>query len=221
MRRDEHAARAPQLIQTRTGGQAHTIAAVAQPDQTDITALLKAWGKGDESALEQLTPLVYARLRAQARRYIRGERSGLTLQSTALVHETYLRLIDAKVANWRDRLHFFALSSQLMRRILVDAARARTAMKRGGRAARVTHTSTMDLDRIAAADSGAASLCDLDDALKTLGQLDPRRAQVIELRFFGGLSVDETADVLQVSTQTVMRDWRLAKAWLARELRGE
>ena len=194
---------------------------MTRPDRADITALLKAWGKGDESALEQLTPLVYAQLRAQARRYVRGERSGLTLQSTALVHETYLRLIDAKVTNWQDRLHFFALSAQLMRRILVDAARARTAKKRGGRTARVQHTSTMDLDRIAAADSGAASLCDLDDALETLGRLDPRRAQVIELRFFGGLSVDETADVLRVSTQTVMRDWRLAKAWLARELRGE
>ena len=189
-------------------------------DHTDITGLLKAWGQGDEGALQQLTPLVYAQLRAQARRYIRGERSGLTLESTALVHETYLRLIDVRVTSWSDRAHFFALSAQLMRRILVDAARARSAKKRGGRAAPVQRTATMDLDQIAAADSSAASLIELNEALETLARIDPRRAQVVELRFFGGLTVDETADVLQVSTQTVMRDWRLAKAWLARELRG-
>jgi RNA polymerase sigma factor (TIGR02999 family) len=194
---------------------------VTRPDRTDITGLLKAWAQGDESALEQLTPLVYAQLRAQARRYMRSERSGLTLQSTALVHETYLRLIDAKVANWHDRVHFFALSAQLMRRILVDAARTRTAAKRGGRAVRLEHASAVDLDQIPDADSSAATLCELDDALRTLTRIDPRRAKVIELRFFGGLSVDETADVLHVSAQTVMRDWRLARAWLARELRGE
>jgi RNA polymerase sigma factor (TIGR02999 family) len=194
---------------------------VRPAERSDITGLLKAWGQGDESALEELTPLVYAQLRAQARRHMRNERSGLTLQSTALVHETYLRLIDARVAEWRDRVHFFALSAQLMRRILVDAARARTAAKRGGRAPRVQYESPVDLDRIATADSSAASLCALDDALGALGRIDPRRARVIELRFFGGLSVDETADVLHVSPQTVMRDWRLARAWLARELRGE
>jgi len=193
---------------------------VSRLDHTDITGLLKSWSSGDESALEQLTPLVYAQLRAQARRYIRGERPGLTLQSTALVHETYLRLVDVRVTDWQDRAHFFALSAQLMRRILVDAARARTAKKRGG-AGRIQATSTLDLDQIAAADSSAASLCALNDALETLSRLDARRAQVVELRFFGGLSVDETADVLRVSTQTVLRDWRLAKAWLARELRGE
>jgi RNA polymerase sigma-70 factor, ECF subfamily len=193
---------------------------VTRLDHTDITGLLKAWGKGDETALERLTPLVYAQLRAQARRYIRGERSGLTLQSAALVHETYLRLIDVRITSWTDRAHFFALSAQLMRRILVDAARARGAKKRGGRAARVQRPATMDLDQIAAAESSAASLCELNDALEALARIDPRRAQVVELRFFGGLTVDETADVLQVSTQTVMRDWRLAKAWLARELRG-
>jgi RNA polymerase sigma factor (TIGR02999 family) len=194
---------------------------VSRLNQTDITGLLKSWSNGDEAALEQLTPLVYAQLRAQARRFMRGERSGLTLQSTGLVHETYLRLIDVRVTDWHDRAQFFALSAQLMRRILVDAARARTAQKRGGRAARIQGISTLDLDQIAAADSSAASLCELNDALETLSRLDPRRAQVVELRFFGGLSVDETADVLQVSTQTVMRDWRLAKAWLARELRGD
>ena len=190
-------------------------------DHTDITGLLKSWSRGDEAALAQLTPLVYAQLRAQARRHMRGERSGATLQSTALVHETYLRLVDVRVTDWQDRAHFFALSAQLMRRILVDAARARNAQKRGGPAARVQGVSTPDLDQVAAADSSAALLCELNDALETLRGLDPRRAQVIELRFFGGLSVDETADVLQVSPQTVMRDWRLAKVWLARELRGE
>lgn len=188
-------------------------------DSPDITGLLKAWSTGDESALAQLTPLVYAHLRAQARRHMRGERAELTLQSTALVHETYLRLIDVKVTDWRDRAHFFALSAQLMRRILVDAARTRNAKKRGGPEARLHGTSTPDLDQLAA-DSGAAAFCELNDALDALSRLDPRRAHVIELRFFGGLSVDETAEVLQVSPQTVMRDWRLAKAWLARELRG-
>jgi RNA polymerase sigma factor (TIGR02999 family) len=194
---------------------------VTLTDSTDITGLLKAWGQGDEAALEQLTPLVYAQLRAQARRYMRNERSGVTLQSTALVHETYLRLIDARDVDWRDRVHFFALSAQLMRRILVDAARARAAAKRGGRAARVEHASAVDLDQIPTADLSAALLCELDDALEDLTRIDPRRAKVIELRFFGGLSVEETAEALEVSPQTVMRDWRLARAWLGRELRGE
>jgi RNA polymerase sigma factor (TIGR02999 family) len=194
---------------------------VTLPDSTDITGLLKAWGQGDQAALEQLTPLVYAQLRAQARRYMRNERSGATLQSTALVHETYLRLIDARNVDWRDRVHFFALSAQLMRRILVDAARARAAAKRGGRAARVEHASAVDLDQIPSADLSAALLCELDDALEDLTRIDPRRAKVIELRFFGGLSVEETAEALEVSPQTVMRDWRLARAWLGRELRGE
>jgi RNA polymerase sigma factor (TIGR02999 family) len=194
---------------------------VTLTDSTDITGLLKAWGQGDEAALEQLTPLVYAQLRAQARRYMRNERSGVTLQSTALVHETYLRLIDARDVDWRDRVHFFALSAQLMRRILVDAARARAAAKRGGRAARVEHASAVDLDQIPTADLSAALLCELDDALEDLTRIDPRRAKVVELRFFGGLSVEETAEALEVSPQTVMRDWRLARAWLGRELRGE
>lgn len=193
---------------------------VAPINQNDITGLLKAWGRGDSGALEQLTPLVYAQLRAQARRQMRNERSGATLQSTGLVHEVYLRLINAQQVDWRDRAHFFALSAQLMRRILVDAARARAAGKRGGREARFEHASAVDLDQIATADVSASSLCALDDALESLTQMDPRRAQVIDLRFFGGLSIEETAEVLQVSPQTVMRDWRLARAWLARELRG-
>ena len=188
-------------------------------DGIDITRLLKAWGRGDEQALEQLMPLVYAELRAQARRCMRHERSGVTLQSTALVHEVYLRLTKAQDVDWKDRVHFFALSAQIMRRVLVDAARARSAVKRGGGAVRVEHSSAIDFDQMPTVDSDAAfPLCALDDALKSLAQIDPRRAKVIELRFFGGLSVDETAEALHVSAQTVLRDWRLAREWLAREL---
>jgi RNA polymerase sigma factor (TIGR02999 family) len=194
---------------------------VAPLDSVDITGLLKAWGQGDQRALEQLMPLVYSQLRAQARRYMRGEGSGATLQSTALVHEVYLRLTRAQEVDCHDRVHFFALSAQIMRRILVDAARARAAAKRGGGAARAEHSSALDLDQIPTDESNASSLCALDDALESLMRLDPRRARVIELRFFGGLSVEETADILQVSTQTVLRDWRLARAWLAREVRGD
>jgi RNA polymerase sigma factor (TIGR02999 family) len=195
---------------------------VARLDSADITELLKAWGQGDQRALEELMPLVYAELRAQARRYMRNERSSVTLQSTAVVHEVYLRLTNARDVDCHDRVHFFALSARIMRRILVDAARARAASKRGGGHVRAEHSSAVDLDQIPIIDSdGPSSLCGLDDALESLARIDPRRAKVIELRFFGGLSVDETADVLQVSPQTVMRDWRLARAWLTRELRGD
>ena len=195
---------------------------MTRPNPDDVTGLLKAWGHGDQAALEQLTPLVYAQLRAQASRYMRNERPGVTLQSTALVHEVYLRLIHAQDVDCHDRAHFFALSAQLMRRILVDAARARGAVRRGGGAVHVEHTSEVDMDQLSvAADASASSLCALDDALEDLTRMDPRRAKVIELRFFGGLSVEETATVLQVSPQTVMRDWRLARAWLARELRSK
>jgi RNA polymerase sigma factor (TIGR02999 family) len=194
---------------------------VALANSVDITGLLRAWGEGDQAAFDQLMPLVYAQLEGQARRQMRNERSGLTLQSTAVVHEVYLRLTRAQDVDCRDRVHFFALAAQVMRRVLVDAARARAALKRGGAAQTAEHSTAVDLDSIAADDSNAAiSLCALHDALETLAQIDPRRAKVIELRFFGGLSVDETAEVLQVSPQTVMRDWRLARAWLARELRG-
>jgi RNA polymerase sigma factor (TIGR02999 family) len=192
---------------------------VTQPDRADITGLLQAWSRGDEGALEKLTPLVYAQLRVQARRYLRKERSGVTLESTGLVHELYLRLTRSEHVDWQDRAHFFALCAQLMRRILVDAARARRASKRGGAAERIEHAS-VDLDQVAASDTSARSLCALDDALEELRRIDPRRVQVVEMRFFGGLTVEETASVLQVSPQTVMRDWRLARAWLARELRA-
>jgi RNA polymerase sigma factor (TIGR02999 family) len=190
-------------------------------ERTDLTGLLKAWSAGDQDALEQLTPLVYDELRAHARRYMRSERSGATLQSTALVHEVYLRLLDADRIDWNDRVHFFALSAQLMRRILVDAARARTAVKRGGPARRVGHLSPVEFDQLPDPESDAASLCALDEALEQLTRIDPRRAKVVELRFFGGLSVEETARILQLSPQSVMRDWRLARAWLACELGGE
>jgi RNA polymerase sigma factor (TIGR02999 family) len=194
---------------------------VARLDSVDITSLLKAWRGGDQVALDELMPLVYDRLRAQARRHMRMERSGEILQTTALVHEVYLRLARGQDVDWHDRVHFFALSAQLMRRILIDAARARTAAKRGGAAAKLNHSSAVDLDQIPTIESSASSLCALDDALESLTRIDPRRAQVVELRFFGGLSVEETAEALQISPQTVMRDWRLARAWLARELRSE
>jgi RNA polymerase sigma factor (TIGR02999 family) len=167
-----------------------------------------------------LTPLLYEQLRRLAREFVRREAVGQPLQATALVHEAYLRLIDARAVNWRDRTHFLAVSATIMRRILIDAARARRAAKRGGHVVHVDHHTAVDFDALPTRGSEqAAALCALDDALTTLERLDGRRAQVVELRFFGGLTVGETAQVLHVSTQTVMRDWALAKAWLARELR--
>jgi RNA polymerase sigma-70 factor (ECF subfamily) len=178
-----------------------------------VTQLLKAWSAGDQAALDKLAPAVHNELRRMARNYMRRERQGHTLQATALVNEAYLRLVDIAGVNWQDRAHFFAVSAQMMRRILVDAARARGTEKRGGPMPRV------DLDDIPAVASGkAAELVALDDALKELAKFDPRKAQVIELRFFGGLSVEESAVVLKISPQSVMRDWKLAKAWMMREL---
>jgi RNA polymerase sigma factor (TIGR02999 family) len=189
------------------------------PAAPEITVLLRAWGNGDPAALDRLTPLVYDELHRLARRYMRNERAGNTLQTTALVNEAYLRLVDAKGAGWHDRVHFFAVSAQIMRRILVDAARARFSVKRGGQARRVEHSSAFDLDAIPDVASGRdRELVAIDDALNTLAGMDPRKARVIELRFFGGLSVEETAEVLKISPQSVMRDWKLAKAWLTREL---
>ena len=188
-------------------------------DAREITQLLKAWGNGDESALERLTPLVYGRLRRLAWHYVRHERAGHSIRGTALVHEVFLRLMESSAIDWRDRSHFFAVASQAMRRILVDAARARGAAKRGGGLERVD-VSGPELERVAADGDRSGEVCALDDALTTLAGIDPRRAKVVELRFFGGLSVEETADVLGVSAQTVMRDWKTAKAWLARELKN-
>jgi RNA polymerase sigma factor (TIGR02999 family) len=184
-----------------------------------ITDLLQAWGRGDPDALTQLTPLVYAQLRKLAGNQMRRERVGQELQTTALVHEAYLRLVRIGDLRWQDRTHFFAVSARIMRRILVDGARARRRVKRGGGAAYEAHDGPFDFDRLAASKTERSSeLCALDDALESLATVDARRAQVVELRFFGGLTVDETADVLSVSPQTVMRDWRLARAWLTREL---
>jgi RNA polymerase sigma factor (TIGR02999 family) len=193
---------------------------VGPTKSAEITTLLKAWSNGDRSALDRLTPLLYDELRRLAHRYMRHERAGNTLQTTALVNEAYLRLVDVKGVDWRDRIHFLAVAARIMRRVLVDAARRRASAKRGGGMARVDHSTPVDLDQLAATGfQRAIELCALDDALETLAHMDARRAQVIELRFFGGLTVEETAEVLKISPQSVMRDWKLARAWLARELR--
>ncbi len=189
-------------------------------NSAEITTLLKAWGQGDAAALDRLTPLLYDELRHQARGYMRHERPGHTLQTTALVNEAYLRLVDVKGVDWQDRVHFLAVAARIMRRILVDAARARASVKRGGEMERVDHSTAVDFDQLPAGHTDrAAELVALDVALSSLSQMDPRRGQVIELRFFGGLTVEETAEVLNISPQSVMRDWKLARAWLARELR--
>jgi RNA polymerase sigma factor (TIGR02999 family) len=191
---------------------------VTPSDSQEISMLLKAWGNGDQAALDHLAPLVYAELHRMARRHMRKE-SENTLQTTALVNEAYLRLVDAKGVACKDRTHFFALSAQIMRRILVDAARARVAAKRGGDAPRLDHSGAVNLDEIAGnASQRSAEVLALDQALDELARVDARKARVIELRFFGGLSVEETAEVLQISAQSVMRDWKLARAWLVREL---
>lgn len=184
-----------------------------------ITGLLKAWVGGDSAAQEKLIPLIYDELRRLASRHRRRARGGETLQTTALVHEAYMRLVDIHNVDWHDRVHFFAVSAQLMRRILIDAARARAAAKRGGPAGPMDRFVALNLEEIPAPDSRrAAELIALDDALINLAELDPRRARVVELRVFGGLTVEETAEALDLSSQSVMRDWKLAKAWLLREL---
>ena len=178
-----------------------------------VTELLLAWGEGDETALDQLVPLVHAELRCMAARYMAGERVGHTLQPTALVNELYLRLVDVDRVRWQNRSHFFAVAARLMRRVLVDSARSRGYQKRGGGAERVT------FDEAIAIDIGRGhELLALDDALAALAQLSPRQSQVVEMRFFAGLSIEEIASVLGVSAATVMRDWKLSKSWLLREL---
>jgi RNA polymerase sigma factor (TIGR02999 family) len=181
-----------------------------------VTALLLKWQAGDERALERLVPLVHRELQRIARRCLAGERVGHSLQATALVNEAYLRLIDAKGIAWQDRAHFLSVAARVMRRLLVDRARARHASKRGGHAARVTFDEALAVSNEVGQDFGA-----LDDALRALAAFDERKSRVVELRFFGGLSVKETALVLGVSSSTVMGDWKLAKAWLQREMRGE
>ena len=182
----------------------------------DISELLVAWGHGDESALERLMPLVYDELRRLAHGYMRRERVGHTLQTTALVNEAYLRLVSWKDARWQNRAHFFAVSAGMMRRILVDFARERQYLKRGGNALQVS------LSEAAAFAGGVETdLVALDEALRSLAKVDLRKAQMVEMRFFGGLSIAEVAEVLKVSEETVNRDWRLAKVWLLRELSRE
>jgi RNA polymerase sigma factor (TIGR02999 family) len=178
----------------------------------DVTKLLRDWTGGDRSALDRLMPVVYEELRRTAAAYMQRERTGHTLQATALINEAYLRVIDLTRIEWRDRTHFFALCAQMMRRILVDHARSRKYLKRGGGARAIT------LDDYMAIAEPTAELIALDDALNALAIRDERKARVVELRFFGGLSVDETATVLEVSPQTVLRDWSLSKTWLAREM---
>jgi RNA polymerase sigma factor (TIGR02999 family) len=180
----------------------------------DVSTLLRAWSDGDQRALAQLMPIVYDELRRLARHYMKRERAGHSLQTTALVNEAYMRLVDYKRMHWQNRAHFLAVSAQAMRRILVDHARRRN-VKRGADAEHVS----LDVAAIVCTDR-SSDFVSLDDALNALAERAPRKAKVVELRFFGGLSVDETAEVLHVSSITVMRDWKTAKAWLYRELTG-
>ena len=183
---------------------------------SETTQLLRAWAGGDEQALPELVPRVHRELRKLAGHFLKNERAGNTLQATDLVQEVYLRLVDVNQMDWQHRAHFFAVSATLMRRILFDRARRRTAAKRGGRAPVLNLDEAPDLSV-----SRSREMLALDDALNALAAVDPRKARIVELRFFGGLSVKETAAVVKVSPDTVMRDWQLARAWLLTELRGQ
>jgi RNA polymerase sigma factor (TIGR02999 family) len=189
----------------------------APPANGDVSALLRAWSAGDQHAIQALTPIVYAELHRLARHYMRRERSDHSLQATALVNEAYMRLADYRRMQWRDRAHFFAVSAQVMRRILVDHAR-RHNVKRGRG---VQHVSLDDVVVVAAGPEAETNLVALDEALVGLARVDPRKAQIVEMRFFGGLSVEEIGEVLSVSPGTIKRDWRAAKAWLYQELTRE
>jgi RNA polymerase sigma factor (TIGR02999 family) len=186
------------------------------PAPQNVTELLIGWSKGDKEALDSLVPLVYDELRRQAARYLRRERVGHTLQTTALIHEAYLRLVDQRNVHWQNRAHFFGIAAQLMRRILVDHARTKKRAKRGGSDVRVSlseatlKTQGQDLDIVA-----------LDEALERLAAIDEQQSKIVELRFFSGLTVEETAEVLSISPATVKRDWSMAKAWLHREISSE
>jgi RNA polymerase sigma factor (TIGR02999 family) len=185
----------------------------------EITTLLKEWGTGDTSALDRLIPLVYRELKRMARWHMRRSDSR-TIQATALVHEAYLRLVDLTSVEWQDRAHFYAVSARVMRGILVDAARARQAQRRGGLLQRVNPVAGFDVDHVPdLASQRAAEILAIHDELEHLAKVNSRQMQVVEMRFFGGLSVEETAEVLKISPQSVKRDWKLAKAWLRRELR--
>jgi RNA polymerase sigma factor (TIGR02999 family) len=187
---------------------------VVQPAQ--VTRLLLAWNQGDDAALDELLPIVYAELRRLARSYMARERDGHTLQPTALINELYLRLVDVRKVQWQNRAQFVAVCARLMRRVLVDAARSRRSTKRGGQAQQIPFD-----ERLAPQGGRQDELLALDEALNRLAETRPRPSQVVELRVFGGLTVEECAEALHVSTETVMRDWRFAKAWLTRELKGD
>ena len=181
-----------------------------------VTKLLSAWRGGDEIAQDRLFKVVYSDLRRLAHRYMANERPGQTLQTTALVHEAYLRLVDINQVQWQDRTHFFAIAARVMRRILVDSARARNYQKRGGNAESITLN-----EALLVTSRQSPDLVALDDALTALAEVDPRKSQVVELRFFGGLNTEEIAEILSVSSDTVLRDWKTAKVWLLREIRSK
>ena len=185
------------------------------PGQAEVSELLRAWSAGDQAAFDRLAPVVYEELRRIARRYMRDERSGITLQTTALVNEAFLRLADAKNVEWEHRAQFFAISAQMMRRILVDAARARGSRKRGGGVTKVTFDEAAVLGP-----QLEDSVVELDTALAAFAKVAPRQARVVELRYFGGLTVEEIASILAVSTRSIERDWQFARSWLMRELSG-
>ena len=191
------------------------MAGMALPKDHDVTELLQAWRQGDDQALEALAPRVQKELHRLARRHMAGERPNHPLQTTALINEAYIRLIGWDNVQWQNRAHFFAVAAQLMRRILVDIARARLGPRRGGGAAETT----LDEAFVFRPDK-SRDLLQLDEALTTLAEMDPRKSRIVELRFFGGLSVEETAAVLQISDRTVLREWNLARAWLYREIKG-
>jgi len=189
------------------------LADMSVPSPKELSQLLVAWRGGDQTALDRLTPLVHQELRRLAKHYMRGERPGHTLQATALVNEAYMRLIDYREMQWQNRAHFFAVAAQLMRRVLVDHARSRNYAKRGGIQQRL---SLSEADQVA--DKPDVDLAALDDALKTLAEMNEQQSRIVELRFFGGLTIEETAEVLGISHATVERDWAVARAWLRREI---
>ncbi len=189
---------------------------MAIPSRKDVTDLLIDWSKGDQEALNKLMPLVYDELHRLASRYLRHERPGHTLQTTALVHEAYLKLVDERNANWQNRVHFFAAAAQVMRHVLVDYARSRRASKRGGDYCRLS----LDEARISSEEKDADLLA-LNDALNNLAAIDPQQSRVVELRVFGGLTVEETAEALGISPRTVKREWSMAKAWLHKQIRNQ
>jgi RNA polymerase sigma factor (TIGR02999 family) len=187
---------------------------MSQPETADITQLLLDWREGNKNALDDLMPLVYDELRRLAQVYMRGQKAGHTLQTTALVNEAYLRLVDSSRVRWKDRAHFFAISAQLMRRILVDSARSRNSLKRGGEIQKVE----LDDEAVAALTENKIDLIALDEALKELAELSPRQSKVVELKYFGGLTETEVAEALEISERTVKRDWSVARAWLFRKI---